>query len=41
MDILGNSYDSEVLDEVRQSRRLEDLGLRSTPIREARTYGFP
>ena len=37
MDFHRNSYDSEVLDELRQSRRLEDSGLSSTPIREART----
>ena len=41
MDFLRKTVDSEVSDEVRQSRRLEDLVLRSTPIRRARMYGFP
>ncbi len=41
VDFLRKSYESELPDEARQLQRLADLGLRSTPIREARMYGFP
>ena len=41
MDFLRESYESELSDEVRQSRAQADWGLRSTPIRRARMYGFP
>ena len=41
MDFLKENYESELSDEVRQSRAQSDRGLRSTPIRGARMYGFP
>ena len=41
MDFLRKSYESEASDEVRQSIRMSDLELRSTPIRRARMCGFP
>ncbi len=40
MDFLRETYESEASDEVRQSIRMSDLELRSTPIRRVKVLDF-